>query len=170
MKGKIVWIIMGIFCMGLANNIWTAERLGTMGQVQAVGYNYPIEETKKTAELDENQRDEQGVYYTLDSEKHTAIVGSEETTYNTSQYAGANDGICIIPEKVSFDGDEYTVTKVGYGAFYRNEEIVALILSDTVKDIGERGFMETNIQYVYIGSEVDSIGNWAFKYDFLLIL
>ena len=130
--------------------------------VQAAEYDYPIEKTKEVQVLDENNMDSQGVKYTLYRDK-TAQVGVNYTgiqnNNNLSKYEGANDGVCVIPEKVSKDGIEYEVTKVGTNAFYFNTKLKVLVVPDTVTSVGQYAVSDSTIQYVYLGKGARSDGS-----------
>lgn len=165
MKRKIAWILAGILCLGLLENIWMTAVPGAVEQVQAEEYSYPIEDIKEVVELDENHKDDQGIYYTLYTNDHTAMVGkSASMASNQSEYAGANNGICIIPEKVTFNGQEYVVTEISDRAFDGNLKIVTLVLPDTVKSIYQYAFSQSTLQYIYISSGVTSISTTAFVF------
>ena len=130
--------------------------------VQAAEYDYPIEKTKEVQVLDENNMDSQGVKYMLYRDK-TAQVGVNYTgiqsNNNLSKYEGANDGVCVIPEKVSKDGTEYEVTRIGTNAFYFNTKLKVLVVPDTVTSVGQYAVSNSTIQYVYLGEGARSDGS-----------
>ena len=53
--------------------------------------------------LDENNKDPQGIYYNISGDE--AMVG--DTSFGAADYQGAGDGIVIIPDAVSKDGNVY---------------------------------------------------------------
>lgn len=127
--------------------------IGKRNNVQAAEYDYPIEETKVVQVLDEDCRDSQGVKYTLDDEHRTAMVGERQGgSANTSGYSGANDGVCVIPEKVSYQGEEYTVNVLNDFAFSYCEDIKVLVLPDTVVGTDNYKWIRCEkLQYLYVG-------------------
>ena len=145
----LVWRMLLCICM-----VTVICVIGKEHDVQAAGYDYPIEKTKEVQVLDENYKDAQGVTYTLDEATHTAMVGGESNNdINTSGYKGANDGVCIIPEKVSYEEKEYTVTTLKEKAFESNSMLRVLVISDTVVELKGANvwtYMD-NMQYLYIG-------------------
>ncbi len=145
----LVWRMLLCICMVTAICV-----IGKEHDVQAAGYDYPIEKTKEVQVLDENYKDAQGVTYTLDEATHTAMVGGESNNdINTSGYKGANDGVCIIPEKVSYEEKEYTVTTLKEKAFESNSMLRVLVIPDTVVELKGANvwtYMD-NMQYLYIG-------------------
>lgn len=83
--------------------------------------------------------DDQGIRYTIDADNN-AVVGLDlYAESNSSEYAGANNGIVVIPEYVTIGDAKYAVTKVGRNAF------------DT-----------SAVKEVYIGKNVTVIGEMAF--------
>ena len=95
-----------------------------------------------------------GIYYNFDDENKTAIVigGSNEYSSNI-----------IIPEKVSYNGVEYNVTKIGNSAFYGCTGLISVIIGNGVTSIGESAFAEcTKLVSVTIPSSITYIGDYAF--------
>ena len=77
-----------------------------------------------------------GLYYSLSSN------GTAKVTYKSLN--GDNNylqGSVTIPEKVSYNGKEYTVTSIGSQAFRNNTELTEMILPNTISDIGVNAFI-----------------------------
>lgn len=85
--------------------------------------------------LDENSKDNQGLTYTLNAD-NTATVASYD---NRTQ-----DGVIDIPDTVTKDNIDYTVTAIGNNAFNPSYTI-------------------TNVSSVFIPATVTSIGGFAFR-------
>lgn len=86
--------------------------------------------------LDTNNKDEQGLTYTLNNADHTATVSS----YDSS----APGGVIDIPDTVTSGGQSYKVTAIGGYAFNPSQKI-------------------TNVSSVFIPATVTSIGGFAFR-------
>ena len=86
--------------------------------------------------------------YTVLSYGKAAITG----------YTGTDTKI-VIPDEV----DGLTVTEIAYKAFFDNEDIVSVTISDTVKKIGESAFCGCCcLSEVIIPDTVEEIGEEAF--------
>ena len=73
-----------------------------------------------------------GIYYNLDAENKIAEVTSGDYYYCYS-------GNIIIPEKVIYNGVEYSVTSIGGGAFSRSF-LTSITIPNSVTSIGESAF------------------------------
>lgn len=89
-----------------------------------------------TRTLDTNNKDDQGLTYTLNAADHTATVANYD---NSTQ-----DGVIDIPDTVTSSGQHYTVTAIGDSAFNPSHTI-------------------TNVSSVFIPATVTSIGGFAFR-------
>ena len=103
-----------------------------------------------TAEID-------GIYYYFYSyvENKTATV-----TYESSnKYSGD----IIIPEKVSYDGVEYSVTEIGISAFKGCTGLTSIEIPNSVTEIGDEAFYGcTGLTTIEIPNSVTEIGGAAF--------
>ena len=114
--------------------------------------------------LDDESRDANHIYYTLDEENKTATVGSDSTIHNSSGYICPNPTFIsvnpplIIPDYVEKDGICYTVTKIGSRSFDQTPFVDTVYLPDTIESIGKEAFFN-NYQYIYIGAGVKEIGS-----------
>lgn len=86
--------------------------------------------------LDTNNKDDQGLTYTLNAADHTATVSS----YDDS----TPDGVIDIPDTVTSGGQSYKVTAIGEHAFIPSRTI-------------------TKVSSVFIPATVTSIGGFAFR-------
>lgn len=100
------------------------------------------------------------IWYNFDDATETA-----EVTYKGSK-AGYDDrykGSITIPEKVKYDGKEYTVTGIGKNAFFGCEKVTAVTLPNTITSIGEQAFYYCLIlNKLVIPASVTSIDKDAF--------
>lgn len=72
-----------------------------------------------------------GIYYDFDHENKTAGVTSGYTDYY---------GNIIIPEKITYNGIEYTVTSVGERAFFNCLYLTSVAIPNSVTEIGGAAF------------------------------
>ena len=90
-----------------------------------------------TRSLHTDNKDDQGLTYTLNAADHTATVANYD---NSTPY-----GVIDIPDTVISGGQPYTVTAIGNNAFCHS-------------------YTSTNVSSVFIPATVTSIGNGAFSY------
>lgn len=75
---------------------------------------------------------------------------------------GASSNV-IIPEEVSYEGQEYAVTAIGEWAFAKFEKMASIILPPSVTSIGDGAFSECgNMTAVLIPNSVTEIGHEIF--------
>lgn len=102
------------------------------------------------------------LYYTLDSEHHTATVtygGLEAYGYATEEYTGS----ISIPESVTYDDATYSVTSIGGHAFQNCVGLTAITMPITVTKIDDNAFYSCKgLKTVLLPSLLSSIGNMSF--------
>jgi len=72
-----------------------------------------------------------GIYYYLTTEKLTA-----EVTRNPDYYTGS----IVIPEKIEYEGMEYSVTSIGYEAFCSCSGLTSISIPNSVTRIRSGAF------------------------------
>lgn len=75
------------------------------------------------------------------------------------------EGEITIPSKITYEGEEYTITAVGEEAFLECVDITKMTLPSTIKSIGDRAFKAIqDLSYeLYLGATIPpSIGNDVF--------
>ena len=108
------------------------------------------DETTKT--LDAQNKDDQGLTYTLNNDG-TATVSTCVRTVTSIK----------IPSNVESNGRTYTVTSIGDGAFDYCLSLTSVNIPDGVTSIGNRAFSRCyGLTSVTIPGSVTSIGNYAF--------
>lgn len=103
--------------------------------------------------LDENNKDPQGIYYNISGDE--AMVG--DTSFGAADYQGAGDGIVIIPDAVSKDGNVYDVTNISSYAFNRCSKLRKITVGDNVQKISEGAFSLSGLRKIHIGKQVQKI-------------
>ena len=96
-----------------------------------------------------------GIYYYL-----TAETKQAEVTKNPSKYSGS----VLIPEKVTYESVEYSVTSIGNEAFHNSYGgLTSVTIPNSVTTIGYRAFYNcTGLTSIAIPNSVTSIGDCAF--------
>ena len=71
--------------------------------------------------------------------------------------------VVFVPEKVCYNGKEYTVTAVGDDAFSRSDMLLSVVLPNTVVSIGHSAFSSCqNFKSFTLPASVRELDNWAF--------
>jgi len=101
-----------------------------------------------------------GIYYNIKSTTDLTVAvtygGSSYDSYS-NEYSGA----VTIPETVTYNNNTYSVTSIGYGAFYGCSSLTAITIPEGVTSIGNCAFDDcTALQNVIIedGSTTLSLG------------
>ena len=72
-------------------------------------------------------------------------------------------GSIVIPEKVTYEGEEYTVTKILYNAFYGCSGITSVSIPNSVTSIGLYAFQNcSKLSSITLPSNITSIGDYVF--------
>lgn len=96
-----------------------------------------------------------GLYYKLNAEDKTATV-VQGSSWN-GMYS------IDIPEIISFEGVDYTVTSLGDSAFYWSQSLSSVTIPETVKSIGKSAFHSCYmLTSLHIGQSVEIIEEAAF--------
>lgn len=96
-----------------------------------------------------------GIYYNLFDKDKTAEVASNRLC----------SGDAIIPETVTYNDNQYSVTSIGYYAFYGCRELTSINIPNSVTSIGYSAFRYcSGLTSITIPNSVTSIGYEAF-YD-----
>lgn len=97
-----------------------------------------------------------GIYYNI----LNANGCTTEVTYGSTNYTG----LITIPSTVHYNGTTYSVTSIGWRAFYGCSGLTAVSIPNSVTSIGDGAFHGClSILSVTIGNSVTSIGESAFS-------
>ena len=103
-----------------------------------------------------------GVYYDFDHENKTATV-TYDGDYDDDNGAGYTQSEIVIPEKVSYNGNEYIVTKIGDYAFLGCTGFTSVTIPNSVTEIGLYAFLGcTGLTLIEIPNGVNKIDPGAF--------
>ena len=94
-----------------------------------------MEEFSDYSVLDEDNRNSQGILFTLNESAKTAVVGDGSGETNNSGYYGAQRGAVVIPNTVTKDGAIYQVIGIGSGAFKGNRHVTSVSIGSGVTSI-----------------------------------
>lgn len=102
-----------------------------------------------------------GIYYDLDRVMVEASVTYKKKSKETKEYKGE----LLIPEKISFEGDTFTVTAIGASAFSSCNNLTSVIIPNTVTFIGECAFFRCEkLSEVILPDKLKYINSWLFYF------
>ena len=102
-----------------------------------------------------------GIYYNLIPEKNEAEVTYQK--YENSIYVSDYSGSVNIPEKFTYEGEEYFVTSIGNFAFWGCSDLTSLDIPNSVTSIENYAFCYcSGLTSVSIPNSVTSIGICVF--------
>ena len=103
-----------------------------------------------------------GIYYKITSQADNTVA----VTYRGKSYSAFPNEYyrdVKIPESVTYDGNTYSVTSIGDGAFRGCSRLTFVELPNSVTSIGDNAFYEcSSLTSVEIPNSVTSIGTYAF--------
>lgn len=126
------------------SNVTIYYHAGTHGwssPIWDIYYAACVEEFSDYSTLDEDNRNSQGVLFTLNDTAMTAIVGDGSDEFNNSGYYGSQKGAVMIPDAVTKDGNIYTVIGIGNNAFAHNRLVTSASVGAGVTSIMPSAFI-----------------------------
>ena len=101
-----------------------------------------------------------GIYYNLNKEEKTAEVTSRTGLSTSHSYSGT----IVIPEHITVDAIEYSVTAIGSQPFRECANLTSITIPNSILTIGGSAFMDcTGLTSVTIPNSVTSIESRAFE-------
>lgn len=99
-----------------------------------------------------------GIYYDLFLKTKEAYVTCKDN------YGMSYSGSIVIPEKITYDGIEYPITKIGDAAFYQCPNLVSVTIPTSVTSIGSLAFYHcSKLSSVIIPNTVTNIEMSTFQ-------
>ncbi len=90
----------------------------------------------------------------------TVTYRNDENSF-ADNYAGLTSA--VIPEEITYDGDNYQVTAIGNNAFRKCTSLGEVVIPSSVKEIGELAFYNcTALTSISIPESVEQLGRGAF--------
>ncbi len=96
-----------------------------------------------------------GFRFVITSEDSVRLLSLDNDNYGNE---------IVIPDKIKYEGTEYSVVILDDYAFYKNDKITSLTIPDTTMLIGHNlcnGCV--NLKSIHIGKNVARIGAYAFE-------
>lgn len=105
-----------------------------------------------------------GIYYNITSEekKTVEVTNPSDKKIVDGGYKFYKD-VVFVPDKVNYDGKEYTVTAIGESAFGSNDELLSVVMPNSIVSIGKFAFSAClKLKSLTIPRNVNEIGDFAF--------
>ena len=97
-----------------------------------------------------------GIYYDFDYENMTAKVTYKSDGLYYIGYKETKE--IIIPEKVTYNSTEYSVTSIGERAFYECKSLTSITIPNSVTSIGKSAFIRcSSLPSITIPNSVTTI-------------
>ena len=105
-----------------------------------------------------------GIYYNITSSTDKTVEVTCRGDYFDS-YSNEYSGAVTIPESVTYNGNTYSVTSIGYKAFCACDNLTSVVIPNSVTSIEGWAFRDcSSLTSVEIPNSVTSIGYSAFCY------
>lgn len=101
------------------------------------------------------------LYYNITSDSTLEVTSSVSSPQSGGNYL--NITTIAIPETITRNGKDYTVTSVGNSAFAYCNTLESVAISSSVTSLGDKAFIYCyNLNYLWLPNSIQYIGEWAF--------
>lgn len=101
--------------------------------------------------------------YNILSETEVEVTYEQEPPHSSNPAYPSLSGAITIPSIVTYDGISYTVTSIGYNAFYGCFSLASVTISNSVITIGKGSFSGCSFTSLIIPNSVATIEDSAFE-------
>ena len=92
-------------------------------------------------------------------------IWGDSVTVGVTRKSYGYEGHVTIPDKVTYNGDTYSVTSICEKAFYYCSGLTGVTIPNSVTSVGDEAFSDcSNLTVISIPNSVTSIGERAFAY------
>jgi glycosylphosphatidylinositol transamidase (GPIT) subunit GPI8 len=100
------------------------------------------------------------ISFTVDGINYSAVSSNAPSCKVT---AGTYSGDIVIPEKVTYNDNEFTVTSIDNFAFYRLSELTSIELPSTISTMGLSAFSGcTSLKSINLPDNITVLNHYAF--------
>ena len=93
------------------------------------------------------------------------VIDHDAKTVEVINFTNELPNTATIPATVSYEGENYTVTAIASSAFYQNQTITEITISEGITSIGNRTFGRCfALTTVNIPASLTQMGDWVFDY------
>lgn len=97
------------------------------------------------------------------SDSNYDYVLYKDNTATITKYKGSDMNL-VVPETVSYNGNDYIITQIGNNAFQDNDDLYLVELPETIVSIGQYAFNDCiNLTNINLPDGLVEIGNYAFS-------
>ena len=106
-----------------------------------------------------------GIYYNITSSEDLTVEVTYRGDDSYNSYSNEYTGGVSIPENIAYNGNTYSVTSIGDGAFYGCSSLMNITLPNSVTSIGEGAFSScTCLTSITLPNSVINIDSYTFAY------
>lgn len=105
-----------------------------------------------------------GIYYNITSSEDLTVEVTYRGDDSYNSYSNEYTGEVLIPENIAYNGNTYSVIRIGEGAFYGCSSLMNINIPNSVTNVGKNAFQAcSNLTSITIPNSVTSIGEGAFS-------